>query len=132
MASYDQNEKGEWWICYDQTGEPFKGPYKTLAKARAAFEKLKSIDKLIVQGKPQATLMETSAAWPRKSVSLEVDAKQKKSAEEHAAKLGVPTEYEVNSTGGAQPIIRNNEHQRKLYKALGYINRDGGYGQITG
>lgn len=83
-------------------------------------------------GGPPDTLMQTSKSWPRRSVSLEVDAKQKKEAEEHSIKIGVPTEYEVNETGGACPIIRDNQHQRELIKALGYVNFDGGYGQVTG
>ena len=80
---------------------------------------------------PQA-LMQTSKAWPRESVSLSVNAAQKAEAEAHARKLGVPTEYKLDSTGGACPVLTSSAHQRDLVKALGYVNRDGGYGQITG
>ena len=80
---------------------------------------------------PQA-LMETSKAWPRLSDSFGVGKGQKEKAEETYRKLGVPTEMVPDGGGGYSAKILNNEHQRKLLKATGRHNLDGGYGQVTG
>jgi hypothetical protein len=77
-------------------------------------------------------LMETSKAWPRLSDSWGVGKGQKEKAEETMRKLGVPTEYVPDGSGGYSAKILNNEHQRKLLKATGMHNNDGGYGQVTG
>lgn len=77
-------------------------------------------------------LMETSRSWPRKSDAWGVGSGQKEKAEATMAKLGVPTEYVSDGSGGYSAVIRNNEHQRKLLKATKMHNLDGGYGTITG
>jgi len=95
------------------------------------FDKLcpNKIDDLLKANKPQATLMQSSKAWPIKSDSLGVHPSQCDEAEAHAKKVGVPTEFD-RKTG--QAIIRDNAHLRDFNKAHGYRNRDGGYGQVTG
>lgn len=77
-------------------------------------------------------LMETSGAWPRLSDAWGVGAGQKTKAEEVYAKLGVPTEMVSDGAGGFSAKILNNEHQRKLLKATGMHNLDGGYNQAAG
>lgn len=87
------------------------------------------IEDLLATGKVAGTLMETSAAWPRKSDALGCHPKQKAAMEERYRKLGVPTEIDAKD---GQAIIRNNAHQRDLQKALGMHNNHAGYGSITG
>lgn len=96
----------------------------------AAFPK--KIDDLLATQIPQATLMQTSKAWPKCSNAISGHAEQKAEMEAHAAKIGVPTEYRIDKTGRAQAVLTSSAHQRDLSKALGYVNLDGGYGQITG
>lgn len=83
-------------------------------------------------GSGPVALMQTSKSWPRKSNSLGCHATQKAAFEEQAAKLGVPTEYALDGTGGCQVVFRDNAHQRDFYKAMKRHNKQGGYGQITG
>ncbi len=81
------------------------------------------------------TLMQTSKSWPRVSDAFGVGAKQKAKAEAMMAKLGVPTEYvpdRPDGQGGYSAVIRDNQHQRDLLKALKMHNNEAGYGQVTG
>lgn len=66
--------------------------------------------------------------WPRKSDAIGCHPDQKAETEAALAKIGVPTE--ITATGEA--VIRDNQHQRALCKALNIVNYDGGYGSITG
>lgn len=85
-----------------------------------------------IVGGPPTTLMQTSKSWPRLSDAYGVGKGQKQKAEETMKKLGVPTEYVPDGSGGYSAKILNNEHQRNLLKATGMHNNHGGYGQVTG
>ena len=76
-------------------------------------------------------LAKNSKCWPRKSDALGGHGSQKAALEAESIRIGVPTEYALDETGGCQAVIRSNAHQRDLLKAKGYRNNDGGYGQIT-
>lgn len=97
---------------------------------RAEFDELfpTKINDLLKKRKPQQTLMQTSKAWPRLSDSMAVHPDQIGEAQEMMREKGVPTEYAKDG----RMIVRNNAHQRDVQKALGYINRDAGYGEVTG
>ena len=101
---------------------------------KAEFDKVfpTKIDDLLATQTPQATLMQTSKAWPKCSNAISGHGEQKAEMEAHAAKMGVPTEYRIDETGRAQAVLTSSAHQRDLCKALGYVNLSGGYGQITG
>jgi hypothetical protein len=87
-----------------------------------------------IKGHAPQALMETSKAWPRLSDAYGIGGGpgRKEAAEARMAKLGVPTEYVPDGSGGYSAVIRNNAHQRDLLKATGMHNLDGGYGSITG
>jgi hypothetical protein len=77
---------------------------------------------------PPSTIASSHKAWPRLSDALGVSPKQRQEAQEQSIKLGVPTEFAEDG----RAVLRDTAHQRDLQKALGYFNRDGGYGTITG
>lgn len=74
------------------------------------------------------TVNKTSKCWPRLSDSMGVHPNQRRAAYEASVKQGVPTEFHEDG----RAIIRDNAHQRDLQKVLGVINKDAGYGEVTG
>lgn len=58
------------------------------------------------------------------SDALAVHPSQVEEAREQAKKLGVPTEFAKDG----RAVITSRYHQKRLVKALGMFNRDGGYG----
>lgn len=63
-----------------------------------------------------------------RSVAIGVHPSQVEDAQREAAAVGVPTEYDPK-TGDA--IFTSREHRKRLCKALGYFDRDAGYGDPT-
>lgn len=79
-------------------------------------------------GVAATTLMETSKSWPRLSDAMGVNPNQREEAQRKSIEQGVPTEF----TKDGRAVIRNNAHQRDLQRALGMVNNNAGYNQITG
>lgn len=75
----------------------------------------------------KAFMTNSKSGWPRESRWMGVMPYQAKAAQEADAAAGVPTEY----TKKGNAIIRDNQHQKKLMKAKGLHNRDGGWNGIT-
>lgn len=65
----------------------------------------------------------TPGNWPMKSDALGCHPDQVKEFEQHCASLGVPTRY----TSDGRAVLENREHRRRLLRAMGYHDRDGGY-----
>ena len=64
------------------------------------------------------------ACWPMESESLGVHPDQVQEATEHARSLGVPTEFSAD----ANPIFTSPGHRKAYAEALGYYDKNGGYG----
>ncbi len=71
----------------------------------------------------------TNSNWPMESDALGVNPVQVAEAEAEARSLGVPTQY--NKENGCA-MLKSGGHRAKLMKALGYVDRDGGYGDACG
>lgn len=65
-----------------------------------------------------------NAKWPLKSKAAGVHKSLAGKAAEHAAKLGVPTEF----TPTGEAVFRDRGHRRAFLKAHGMVDHDGGYG----
>lgn len=65
-----------------------------------------------------------AANWPMHSDALAVHPDQVQEATESARKRGVPTEYNAEGL----PKLESRGHRRRLMKAYGYNDNDGGYG----
>ena len=63
--------------------------------------------------------------WPLKSDAAGVHPSQTSEFQEKTAKLGVPTEFD-KKTG--QAVFRSRGHRAKYMKAMGFHDRNGGYG----
>jgi hypothetical protein len=98
---------------------------------KAEFDELfpTKIKDLLKKGQCATTLMQTSGAWPRKSLAAGVHPSQVEEAYQESVRLGCATQYD-RKTGRA--IIESNGHQIRFNKAMGLINNDGGYNQVAG
>ena len=65
-----------------------------------------------------------SANWPLESDALGVHPSQRKEAYEESVSVGVPTYY--NERG--QAVLESPAHRKRLCRALGIHDRNGGYG----
>lgn len=61
--------------------------------------------------------------WPMCSDAVGVSPDQSSEAMEHAASIGVPTEF--NSEG--QAVFTSRKHRKKYCEAIGFYDRNGGY-----
>lgn len=64
------------------------------------------------------------AGWPLRSDGLAVWPQQVKEAEEHARKIGVPTEFDKRT---GQCILTDRGHRARYLRANGVRDNDGGY-----
>lgn len=69
----------------------------------------------------------TADPWPLHSDALGVHPSQIPEAVKQARSLGVPTEFD--SSGRA--ILRDRKHRKDLCQALGYFDRNAGYGDAS-
>ncbi len=65
----------------------------------------------------------SQATWNCYSDAVGVNPIQRKAAMEHAAKIGVPTEF--NEIG--QAVFTGPEHRKRYCEAAGWFDRNGGY-----
>lgn len=63
--------------------------------------------------------------WPMESDALGVNPEQVAEANAHSIAIGVPTEH--NPVTGC-PILTSPEHRKRYARALGFHDRNGGYG----
>lgn len=68
------------------------------------------------------------SGWPMVSDALAVDPRDAGEAQADAAKRGVPTEF--NREG--QPIFTSSGHKAAYCRAMGAVDRNGGYRDYTG
>ena len=62
--------------------------------------------------------------WPLHSDALGVAPSQRDDAIAEAARVGVPTDYDHEG----RAVLRSPKHRKELAEALGYFDRNGGYG----
>lgn len=62
--------------------------------------------------------------YPFVSEAMAVHPDQIPEAREHAIKNGVPTDFDSEG----RPVVRDRQHKKELCRALGYFDRDAGYG----
>ncbi len=72
---------------------------------------------------------DTPGNWPMESWALGVGEHEVKAAEARLRKAGVPTHFNPN-TGDA--ILTSRAHRNQVLRALGFVDRSGGYGDYTG
>ena len=61
--------------------------------------------------------------WPMESDAAGVSPRQRKEAMEHAASIGIPTEF--NQDG--QAVFTSARHRKRYCEAIGLYDRNGGY-----
>ena len=66
--------------------------------------------------------------WPMESDAMGVAASQAVEATEHAASIGIPTEFN-KETGSAK--FTSAHHRKRYCKAMGFHDRNGSYGDPT-
>jgi hypothetical protein len=62
--------------------------------------------------------------WPLHSDALGVAPSQREEAIAEAARVGIPTDYDHEG----RAVLRSPKHRKELAEALGYYDRNGGYG----
>ncbi len=67
----------------------------------------------------------TPSNWPMESSAVGVNPEEVGAAHQESVNLGVPTEFNP-ATGDA--ILRDAHHRKRYCEALGFYDRNGGYG----
>lgn len=68
------------------------------------------------------------AAWPLVSTAAGIDPEDIPAAKDYLAQHGVRTEF----TPAGDPVFRDRRHRYEHCKAVGLVDRDGGFGDYTG
>lgn len=66
----------------------------------------------------------TPGNWPLACEAMAIHPDQIPEAVESCRAMGIPTDY----TPTGEPILRDRNHRKKYARAIGLIDRDGGYG----
>ena len=96
-----------------------------VAVARADFYRLFAADKAKLPQVSEGRLVgKKGHGWPKKSFAIGVHPAQRQEAIDQASALGVPTDFD----GEGRAVLTDRAHRKRIAKALGYHDCDGGYG----